>query len=86
MGESLILVADDNHEIRNFLEEALTKLGNYKVKSVGDGLSALSLVQELNPNLIITDQQMPNLSGVELVRRLRKDHPFLPVILMTGES
>lgn len=86
MGESLILVADDNHEIRNFLEEALIKLGNYKVKSVGDGLSALSLVQELNPNLIITDQQMPNLSGVELVRRLRKDYPFLPVILMTGES
>jgi signal transduction histidine kinase/CheY-like chemotaxis protein len=86
MAESLILVADDSSEIRDFLEEALTKLGNYQVKSVGDGLSALSLVQELNPSLIITDQQMPNLSGVDLIRRLRRDHPYLPVILMTAES
>ncbi|OGO19726.1 MAG: hypothetical protein A2Z14_00715 [Chloroflexi bacterium RBG_16_48_8] len=86
MNEPIILVADDNHEIRDFLEEALTKLGNYRVKSVGDGLSALSLVQELHPNLIITDQQMPNLSGVDLIRRLRRDYPYLPVILMTGES
>jgi len=86
MSEPIILVADDNHEIREFLEEALTKLGNFRVKSVGDGLSALSLVQELNPDLIITDQQMPNLSGVDLIRRLRKVNPILPVILMTGES
>lgn len=86
MSEPLILVSDDNQEIRDFLEEALVKLGNYKVKSVGDGLSALSLVQELHPNLIITDQHMPNLNGVELIRRLRKDYPYLPAILMTGES
>jgi two-component system phosphate regulon sensor histidine kinase PhoR len=86
MSESLILVADDNQEIRNFIEEALVTLGNFKVKCVGDGLSALSLAQELNPSLILTDQQMPNLSGVDLIRRLRKNDPFLPVILMTGES
>ncbi len=86
MSETLILVADDNLEIRDFIEEALIKLGNYKVKSVGDGLSALSLVQELNPSLVITDQQMPNLNGVDLIRRLRKGHPYLPVILITGES
>jgi two-component system phosphate regulon sensor histidine kinase PhoR len=86
MSGSLILVADDNQEIRDFIEEALVKLGDYKVRSVGDGLSALSLVQELNPSLIITDQQMPNLSGVDLIRRLRKNFPSLPVILMTGES
>ncbi len=86
MSEAFILVADDSQEIRDFLEEALVKLGNYKVKSVGDGLSALSLVQELKPDLIITDQNMPNLSGVDFIRRLRRDHPFLPAILMTGES
>jgi signal transduction histidine kinase/CheY-like chemotaxis protein len=86
MSEAFILVADDSQEIRDFLEEALIKLGNYQVKSVGDGLSALSLVQELKPDLVITDQNMPNLSGVDLIRRLRRDHPFLPAILMTGES
>jgi len=86
MGEPLILVVDDNQEIRNFLEEVLVKLGGFQVKSVGDGLSALSLVQELKPNLVITDHHMPNLKGLELIRRLRANFPFIPVILITGES
>jgi two-component system phosphate regulon sensor histidine kinase PhoR len=86
MSEELILVADDHQEIRNFLEEVLTKLGGFRVKSVGDGLSALSLVQELKPDLVITDHQMPNLKGLELIRRVRQNNPFLPVILITGES
>jgi len=86
MSEALILVADDHQEIRDFLEEVLTKLGGFQVKSVGDGLSALSLVQELKPDLVITDQQMPNLKGLELIRRVRQNYPFLPVILITGES
>jgi len=86
MGEPLILVVDDNQEIRNFLEEVLVKLGGFQVKSVGDGLSALSLVQELKPNLVITDHHMPNLKGLELIRRLRAKFPFIPVILITGES
>jgi two-component system NtrC family sensor kinase len=73
-------------EIRTFLEEILEKLGGFRVKTVGDGLSALSLVQELKPDLVITDHQMPNLKGLELIRRLRQNYPFLPVILITGES
>ncbi|NIM95150.1 MAG: response regulator [Anaerolineales bacterium] len=86
ISETLILVADDNQEIRDFLEEALETLGGYSVHSVGDGLSALTLVHELQPDLLITDQQMPNLSGIELIHRVRADYPALPVILMTGES
>ncbi len=86
MSEPLILVADDNHEIRVFLEDILVKLGNFKVKSVGDGMSALSLVREMTPDVVITDHHMPGLSGLDLIRRLRLDRPGLPIILMTGES
>lgn len=86
MSEPLILVSDDNQEIRDFLEEALVTLGDFQVESVGDGMSALSLVSELDPDLVITDQQMPNLTGLELIRRLKQERPLLPVILMTGES
>ena len=64
MSEPLILVADDNQEIREFLEEALTTLGDFRVHTVGDGMSALSLVNELGPDLVISDQQMlPKLSS-----------------------
>jgi two-component system NtrC family sensor kinase len=86
MSTPLILVSDDNQEIREFLEEILTSLGTYRVHLVGDGLSALSLVQELKPQLVITDQQMPNLKGMELIRRMQKDFPQIPVVLMTGEG
>jgi len=86
MSEPLILVSDDNLEIREFLEEVLDTLGHYRVHSVGDGMSALSLVKDLRPDLVITDQQMPNLTGTELIRRLKMEFPLLPVILMTGES
>ncbi|MCH7587645.1 MAG: response regulator [Chloroflexi bacterium] len=86
MSEPLILVSDDNLEIREFLEEVLDTLGHYRVHSVGDGMSALSLVKDLRPDLVITDQQMPNLTGTELIHRLKMEFPLLPVILMTGES
>jgi two-component system NtrC family sensor kinase len=86
MSEPLILVSDDSQEIREFLEEALMTLADYRVHTVGDGMSALSLVNELDPDLVITDQQMPNLTGLELIRRLKHERPLLPVVLMTGES
>ena len=63
MIEPLILVSDDSQEIRDYLEEALATLADFRVVSVGDGMSALSLVNELEPDLVITDQQMPNLTG-----------------------
>jgi len=82
----LILVADDNRDIREFLEQAVLTPAGYRVRSVGDGMSALTLARELLPDLVITDLQMPGLQGLELVRRLRQDRPTLPVILMTSEG
>ncbi|MBN2554918.1 MAG: response regulator [Anaerolineales bacterium] len=86
MQDSLILVADDNQEIRDFLSETVLPPAGYTVRTVGDGMSALTLAQELKPALVITDQNMPNLTGIELIRRLRRDHPDTPAILMTSEG
>jgi two-component system NtrC family sensor kinase len=86
MSPPLILVADDNRDIRDFLEQAVLTPAGYRVRSVGDGLSALTLARELLPDLVITDLQMPGLHGLDLVRRLRQDRPTLPVILMTSEG
>jgi two-component system NtrC family sensor kinase len=86
MATPLILIADDNRDIREFLEQAVLTPAGYRVRSVGDGLSALTLARELLPDLVITDLQMPGLQGLDLVRRLRLDRPTLPVILMTSEG
>lgn len=86
MAEASILVAEDSTDVRQFLEETVLKPAGYAVRSVGDGMSALALARELKPDLIITDHNMPNLSGTELARRLHFDLPQIPVILMTSEG
>jgi two-component system, OmpR family, phosphate regulon sensor histidine kinase PhoR len=86
MTEASILVAEDSTDIRQLLEDTVLKPAGYAVRSVGDGMSALALARELKPDLIITDQNMPNLSGTELARRLHFDLPGIPVILITSEG
>ena len=85
MGET-ILVADNSAEIRKFLEETILKPSGYNVVSVGDGMSALTLALELKPDAVLTDLNMPSLRGLDLIRRLKRDLPTLPVILMTAEG
>ncbi len=86
MSDELILVAEDSPEIRQFLEESVLGRAGYRVRSVGDGMSALTLALELRPDLVITDQQMPSLAGLDLLRRLHGDLPETPVILITSEG
>lgn len=86
MAEASILVAENSTDVRQFLEETVLKPAGYAVRSVGDGMSALALARELKPDLIITDHNVPNLSGTELARRLHFDLPQIPVILMTSEG
>jgi two-component system NtrC family sensor kinase len=86
MSKELILVADDNPEMRQAIEETILNPAGYTVRSVGDGMSALSLAHELEPDVIITDHLMPSLTGIELIRRLHIEKPHIPVILITGEG
>src|SRR3972149_5671233 len=75
MAPPLILIADDPRDDLEFLEQVVLTPAGYRVRSVGDGLSALTLARELLPDLVITDLQMPGLQGLDLVRRLRLARP-----------
>jgi two-component system NtrC family sensor kinase len=86
MSSELILVAEDSPEIRQFLEESVLKQAGFRVRSVGDGMSALTLALELKPDLVITDQNMPSLAGTDLMRRLKAELPHVPVILISSEG
>ena len=85
MSEAKILVAEDSPEIRQYLESAVLRPAGYEVQCVGDGMSALTLALDSRPDLIITDQQMPSLSGVELIRRVRQE-ALIPAVLMTSDG
>ena len=82
-----ILIADD-HELSRFkLENDLTKWG-HEVTSAEDGLQALELFQNGEFSIVITDWMMPELDGLELVRRIRAmDLPdYVYIILLTAKS
>ncbi|MEE8045533.1 MAG: ATP-binding protein [Dehalococcoidia bacterium] len=84
MNKPLILVADDSPDIRQYLEEAVLGPAGYEVRTVGDGMSALTLVREIEPDVVITDNQMPNLTGLELIQRVCSEIPHPPIIMMTS--
>lgn len=86
MTSELILVAEDSEEIRHFIRDNILVPSGYRVHTVGDGMSALTLAGELHPGVVVTDANMPGLSGLELIRRLRADHPEIPTILITSEG
>lgn len=85
MNSPLILVADDSPDIRSFLQEAVLGPAGYQVQLVGDGQAALELARETQPDLVITDYQMPKLSGLELTRQLCATQPHPPVIMMSSD-
>ena len=80
-----ILVVDDDKDIRQISAAALARFG-YQVDAAEDGAAAWEALQADNYDLLITDHNMPKLTGVELVEQLRAAHMELPVILVTGAS
>ncbi len=84
-GGEHILVVEDEDAVRELLESMLTGLG-YRVTPAANGGEALLLVEEkgLNPDLVITDVVMPQMSGRALADRLRRAQPDLKVLFMSG--
>lgn len=80
-----ILIADDEQAFRSLLSEALKGAG-YSVLISTNGQEALALATA-HPEeipLLVTDFSMPGISGIELLRELRKSRPAIKAILLTG--
>jgi putative two-component system response regulator len=80
-----IVVADDMAPLLETLSETLTGDG-YTVFPAADGDAAMALVRSESPDLVLTDINMPSLSGIELCRQLKEDPStrLIPVMLLTG--
>ena len=78
-----ILVVDDDQKIRELNAKALTRSG-FLVDAVEDGAIAWDAIQQKQYDLLVTDNDMPNLTGVGLLQKLHAARMILPVILSTG--
>ena len=78
-----ILVVDDELSVRESLEMLLTSEG-YDVATAEDGFSALLQIEGMPPDLIISDLNMPRMSGFELLPVARKRFPKIKIVAMSG--
>jgi chemosensory pili system protein ChpA (sensor histidine kinase/response regulator) len=76
-------VVDDDAAIREITSAMLAEKG-YEVWTAEDGLEALELLSRLRPDLIVTDLEMPRMSGFELLEIVRERFPRLPCIAVSG--
>jgi CheY-like chemotaxis protein len=83
-GAGIALLVDDEELVRESTSGMLADLG-YSVVEAESGEEALRLVREgLAPDVLVTDQLMPGLSGTDLAVRLREERPKLPVLVVSG--
>jgi len=80
-----ILVAEDSITLRSLLRNIIESAG-YKVKTAVDGMEAFQFLSEESFDLVVSDVEMPRMSGFDLTVRMRNDKRFaeLPVILVTA--
>lgn len=79
-----ILIVEDDQGIREFVEAELKHEG-FEVETASDGRQALSVFEEKKPDIILLDIMLPQLSGLEVLRRIRKTSQ-VPVILVTARG
>ncbi|MEJ2149813.1 MAG: ATP-binding protein [Chloroflexota bacterium] len=85
MAGEKILVVDDSKQMREFLIQ-LVQLEGFEVSTAKDGSEGLSHALKDSPALIITDQAMPGLTGLEMMEELRESGSDIPAILITAEG
>ena len=85
MAARLVLIADDDVDILSLVRVRLERAG-YKVISARNGVEALDLVRERHPDLAILDVAMPEMTGLEVTRRMREENLDVPVILLTARA
>ncbi len=85
MGVQMILIVDDNADNAGLVFDYLTSKG-YHTIIARDGRSALKLINEQRPDLVLMDIQMPEMDGIKVIRQIRADQCLqaMPVIALTA--
>jgi two-component system, OmpR family, response regulator len=80
-----VLVVEDEVSLAELLTMALRYEG-WDVRSAGDGFSAVRTAREFGPDLVVLDIMLPDIDGLEVLRRLRAGAPTLPVLFLTAKD
>jgi len=81
-----ILVVDDEQKVLNSLTRLFKRNNKLTLITTDSPMKALKIIEKTNVDLIITDQRMPQMTGVELLERILKKYPHIITIILTGYS
>lgn len=86
-SEKMILVVDDEPDVRDFLASCIEDAG-FIVRTAVDGQDALEKIEAEMPDLITLDMLMPRISGIKVIRTLRENEKYanLPIIVITAHA
>lgn len=81
----MVLIVDDEERYRTTLRKLLTVKG-IDAKDVGSAREAFEEIEENSYDVILLDVKMPEMNGIEALGRIKKDHPSVEVIILTGHA
>ncbi|MCW2601796.1 MAG: response regulator [Frankiales bacterium] len=79
-----VLVVDDDPDVGTYTRTVLVRRGGFEVLALADPFLARAAVEDFRPDVVVTDIEMPGMSGLELISLLREDQPGLPVVVITA--
>jgi two-component system chemotaxis response regulator CheY len=87
-SDASILVVDDFATMRRIIKNILKQLGYTNVDEADDGVSALSRLKTGRFDFVVTDWNMPNMSGLDLIKAIRADANLkgIPILMVTAEA
>ena len=80
-----VLVVDDESVLAEMVSMALRYEG-WDISTAGDGSSAIAAARTARPDVVVLDVMLPDMSGLDVLRRLRQHNPRLPVLLLTAKD
>ncbi|TDZ43729.1 putative transcriptional regulatory protein TcrX [Mycobacteroides franklinii] len=80
-----VLVVDDEESLAELITMALRYEG-WEIATAADGMTAITAVREFNPDVVVLDVMLPDMSGLDVLGRLRALHPGTPVLLLTAKD
>jgi DNA-binding NarL/FixJ family response regulator len=82
-----VLVVDDHPAFRKALTSALRLVGDIEVAGeAGGGVAACEEAQQLQPDVVLMDLSMPDLSGIDAMKKIHETQPGLPVVILTAHA
>lgn len=84
-GTYKILIVDDDPNVRKVLCDILKRKG-YAILTAKNGTEAITILEENSFNLVLSDLGLPDISGLEVLQRVKTDYPFTEVIILTGNA